>query len=303
MSSPLREVLGTWLVLAVVGVATLVTYSRIPPEETYHVSHSELAGGLSRALVYLNFPVALLAIAILPFAAIRLARVRPRLATTLAVPALLLCMVAVVPGVVRQSNLDARPINVLPAAGVALVALLTVLALVYQRDGEGLERGSRKGDWIRIVMAAGLLVMAIPWAFAEAGFFAPAPFLSRDVPAGETLPAVHLGRHHGIDGVMLALAALALSRALGSLRYKGLSLIMAGYLALMLSYGIANAVQDAWGEQVVKRGWTDWTFPSVLVPEPSLAWASLLVVAAVVFRLWFFPASAPPALSLERTTS
>ena len=42
----------------------MVTYSRIRPEELYHVSRSGLAGGLGRALVFLNFPAALAAIAI-----------------------------------------------------------------------------------------------------------------------------------------------------------------------------------------------------------------------------------------------
>ena len=46
----------------------IVTYSRIEPDELYHVSRSGLGGGFSRALVLFNFPTALMAIAVLAFA-------------------------------------------------------------------------------------------------------------------------------------------------------------------------------------------------------------------------------------------
>ena len=35
----------------------------------------------------------------------------------------------------------------------------------------------------------------------------------------------------------------------------------------MAVYGIANIANDAWFEQVVKRGWTDWAIPNVLRPD------------------------------------
>ena len=37
-----------------------------------------------------------------------------------------------------------------------------------------------------------------------------------------------------------------------------------------------NLVQDAWGEQVVKRGWTSWQIPSAL--HPSLSWVWLVIL-------------------------
>ena len=58
------------------------------------------------------------------------------------------------------------------------------------------------------------------------------------------------GHHHGLDGVLLALSALLLSR----MQVTRLRAVVGAYLALMLAYGLANAVQDAWLEQVVKRG-------------------------------------------------
>ena len=59
------EVALVWAVFLVDAAAILVTYSRLPAHELYHVSGSGLTGGLSRVLVDSNFPVALAAIAIL----------------------------------------------------------------------------------------------------------------------------------------------------------------------------------------------------------------------------------------------
>src|ERR1043166_4602881 len=67
------EVVAVWLLLAVVAVEILVTYSRLPAYELYHVTGSGLAGGASRALVFSNFPTALVAIAVLAIVADRLA--------------------------------------------------------------------------------------------------------------------------------------------------------------------------------------------------------------------------------------
>ena len=49
------EVALVWVLFAVVTVEVLVTYSRIPSGELYHVSGSGIEGGLSRALVFVNF--------------------------------------------------------------------------------------------------------------------------------------------------------------------------------------------------------------------------------------------------------
>ena len=66
----LKELGGVWLGLALRTVAVLTTYGRLDPEELYHVGGSGLAGGLGRALVFLNFPVALIAAAVAVMAAV-----------------------------------------------------------------------------------------------------------------------------------------------------------------------------------------------------------------------------------------
>lgn len=267
-----REAAWVWAGFGAVAIATLVTYARIPAFELYHVSGSGLGGGLGRVLVLLNFPTALVAVAILALCADRLG--------LLGLLPALLCAVVVLPGVVDQDDLDAKAVNAVPAAGVALALTITVVAL--RRGGLG-ARGSRHGDRVRIVLAALIGLAAIPWIFAELGFYAPWPFLAEE---GTPLAAVHLGRHHGTDGVLLALSALALSRQLPRFRRRGLARAAGVYLGVMLTYGLANAAEDFWHEQVVKRGWTEARLPSMLNPELSTAWAVIVVSGLAVYALY-----------------
>ena len=273
------EVTAVWAVFAVSAVAVLITYSRLPPAELYRVSESGLDGGLGRTLVFVNFPVALAAVAI---AAVAAAFIGGPGAT--AAVLLVAASAAVVPFVVDESDLDAKPANAIPPVGVAAAL---VLSAVPARPRNRPAPMPLRGDSARVAVAAALLVVAVPWFFAEAGFYAPDPILADEPSPEEPLAAVHLGHHHGTDGVLLALAALALSRALPRLPPSRLVTAASAYLALMLVYGVANAVQDAWLEQVVKRGATDRAIPSVLNPRLSVPWAVLLLAAALVELTWF----------------
>jgi hypothetical protein len=229
------------------------------------VSVGGLAGGLGRTLVLLNFPISLAAIGV---AGVLLER---RVAPSLCTVAIVLCAVTAFPGVVDQDDLDARLVNVVPAFGVALTLAATVLSkprLTF--------RPLRRFDWLRGVAALILLVGSIPWFFAETGFYGPDPILADEVPAGEEIAAVHLGHHHGTDGLLLALCALLLSRV-------ARTAILQAYVALMFVYGSANALQDFWHEQLVKRGTTSTDVPSVLLPRASVAWLVLVVLALGLF--------------------
>ncbi len=273
-----------WTLFALTAAATFATYARLPPEELYHTSIDGLAGGASRTLVFLNFPTALVALGILPVVVERLLDRHPRAVAVSAAVAAPLCLLVAAPGVVQQADLDARPVNALPAAGVGIVVVLTAAALRASGPGHAPRAA---GDPLRVVLAAVLFLIAIPWLFAELGFYAPDPFYADEPSPDEPLAAVHLGRHHGFDGVLLALAALALSRTLASFRHRRLARVASAYLALMLAYGLANALQDFILEQVYKRGWIDVRPPSVLLPEASVAWALLLAAAVLIEVLWF----------------
>ena len=61
------------------------------------------------------------------------------------------------------------------------------------------------------------------------------------------------------------------------------------YVALMFAYGIVNCVQDAWTEQVVKRGWTRWQVPNVLEPRATWAWLIVLSGGVALWLLLFRP--------------
>ena len=239
-----REPLAVWALFGIVAVEILVTYSRLPARELYHVTGGGIGLGAGRALVFLNFPVALVAIAI--------AAISRRRAALLGA---LLCTPVFWPGVVKQSNLDARWVNAIAAVGVVVVLAATVTTVRAPSDP--------RGDRVRAAIAALALVAALPWLAAELGFFFPGPH-------------VHHGHHHGMDGVLLVLSGLLLSR-------QAATPLVRAYLALMFAYGVGNILNDGWGEQVVARGWTSWSFPSVLEPGATWPWGVLLVAAAALW--------------------
>jgi len=271
----LAEVFAVWALCGVIALSILVTYSRIPHEKLYHVSGDGLSGGLSRVLVFVNWPGALIAIAVLGIVVER-AR-RPILATT----ALVLCLVIFIPGVIEEPDLDAKWVNVLPAVGVALVLVLSVSAA----RSEGLGGwGSARGDLLRIAAFTVLALVSLPWFFAETGFYIPGRvFLASEVY--EDLAAVHLGEHHGFVGLQVIAAMLLLSRELPRLRADWRRTALAAWMSGLIAYGLGNIANDAWGEQVVKRGWTDWGLPSVVRPSVNWFWLVVLAVGAAIFVL------------------
>lgn len=99
--------------------------------------------------------------------------------------------------------------------------------------------------------------------------------------------AVHPGSHHGLDGVLLALTALLLSRRIGSLKGRWLRRAARLYCAAMLAYGLANILNDVWYEQLVKRGTLRWSVPSMILPAPTVAWALLVLVVVVLYVFVF----------------
>jgi hypothetical protein len=92
-----------------------------------------------------------------------------------------------------------------------------------------------------------------------------------------------------MDGLLLTLTALIVSRQLGTIRRPVLRTLTALYLALMLVYGLTNLANDLWIEQVVKRDWTGWEIPEVLQPSLSAAWAAMIACGLVIYALWLRP--------------
>lgn len=288
----LREVYVVWLLFALAAVAVFVTYWRLPPSELWKVTHSGLAGGAGRAFVFLSYSAALAAIAVV---AIVVDRLQDRRAVLLGIASVVLCATVAIPGVQTPNDLDAKWANLPAVVGVAIAASLTVWAAARGRAEE--VHTTRAGDLARLGTTLVVLFFATPYIAAELGFFLNGvPLLGWIFQTGQLRPepgggaahaAVHHGHHHGLDGFLLAVTALLLSRLLGGIRRHGLRALTAAYLSLMLVYGLANMANDLWTEQVVKRDWTSWQIPDVLSPSLSAAWA-LIVACAVVVYLAFW---------------
>jgi hypothetical protein len=260
---------AVWALLLATTAVVLITYSRLPPEELYNVSEEGLALGLGRALVFLNYPVSLVAI---PIAWLAADRVGSRAAFWAAGAATVLCAMTAWPGVVDQEDLDAKVINAVPAIGVAIAFLLSLRA-----PWEPV--GRLRLDPLRVAIGVAVWVVAPVWIAAVLGFYFPGDlFLGEEIRRGgdgSLGPAVHLGDHEGLDAALLVTSALVLTR------YRP-RLAVCLVLALMFAYGLAVEWRDFWFEQVVKRDWTSWTPPQVLTPRLSLAWGALILLAAAI---------------------
>ena len=298
----LAEALALWAILGVLCVLAWITSARLPARDFYNVSGTGVRAGASRVLVLLGWPISIIAIALLAVAVDRLladdslGRRARRLVVGSAWVSFGLCLTIVWPGVVNQDNLDAKPSNALAAIGVCLVLALTLWG--FARRGAGRYPRGVVGDRAAVALIALLLVAGIPWLFAHIGFYVGdvpglrAIFMSKKIipEAGHPhLHAVHLGNHEGLDGILLAATALALSRQLGLMRRTRLRSFLAGYLAVALCYGLGVCIQDGWHEQLVKRGWLGTQFPNVIRPGLTLAWGGLLVCAALAHRLVIRP--------------
>ena len=260
---------AVWALLLATAAVLLITYTRLPPEQLYNVSEEGLALGLGRTLVFLNYPVSLVAI---PIAWLAADRIEARWALWAAVTATVLCAVTAWPGVVDQDDLDAKAVNVLPAIGVAIAFVLSLRA-PWERVGR------LPLDPVRIVIGAVVWLTALVWIASVSGFYFPGDVLLgeelRRGGDGQLAPAVHLGDHEGLDAALLVTSSLILSR------YRPRPAVLA-LLALAFVYGLTVEWRDFWFEQVVKRDWTSWAPPQVLTPRLSLGWAVLLVLAAAL---------------------
>ena len=276
--APQGEAIGAWLLWALVLAAVAITYSRLPVEELYRVDEGGLTGGLGRALVLTNFPTAIVAVLLVLVAMDAL----PSRAWWLAGLAIALCAVTAMPGVVDEDDLDARPVNIVPALGVLLALGLTVAAA--RRAGTDTAPRTR-ADAVRVAATAVILLAALPWLAADLGTtFPEGVYLTERLgrePDGSMIQAVHVGHHHGWDGALLALTAIWLSRVrLTGRRLRG---VFVAYVSLLLAYGLVNATQDLWLEQVVKRGWSDSRIPEAIRPDLGWVWGVIVSLAAALW--------------------
>jgi len=291
----LREARALWLMWAIVAALVWITYARLPASDFYNVTGTGFGAGAARVLVLLGWPISLAALALLAPAADRLLSSPNTTASRRAVigasaASVVLCMTIAWPGVITQSNLDAKPSNLLAACGVGIAAAVTAVAL--RRTGPGPRMAVGIGDRVAIALLAVMGVAALPWIFANVGVYVgDVPVLSQVFMSKKILPepghphlhAVHLGNHEGLDGWLLAATALGLRRALPTMRATRLRAVLAGYLAVLLVYGVMVAANDFWHEQLVKRGTTSLMLPDVITPGLTWGWGMLLAAAALLY--------------------
>ncbi|MGH3074189.1 MAG: hypothetical protein ACRDQC_04660 [Gaiellales bacterium] len=308
----LQEALVAWAVWGVVAVGVWETYARFPPIELYNVTRSGFAGGAARTLVFLDWPVAIAAVAIVVVAADRIlagpASAGVRWGTTItAAAAIALSATIALPDVLDPDHLDAHPRNLPAAVGVLLAFGLTLVA-VWLR-GAGPREPLTRGDLLAIAVVPVLIAIALPWILAGAGLYTGDVPVLDDIyvskaivpePGEPALVAVHLGNHEGIDGILLAATAFGLRRPLRRMRPTVMRPLLGAYLALIAVYGLAVAADDFWLEQLQKRGTVSRGLPYVLTPGPRPAWAALLAVAAVVYVVAFRVGNDPGSSTARR---
>ena len=308
----MQEALVAWALWGLVAIGVWATYARFPAAELYNVTGTGFAAGAARTLVFLSWPVAIAAVALVVVAADRLlAGSIPgwgRAATVLATAAAIaLCATIALPGALDPNDLDARAANVPAAVGVLLALIVTLTAVGVR--GTGPRAPLTRGDRLAIAAVPLLVIVAMPWILAGVGLYTgDVPvlddvYISKAVvpePGEPALRAVHLGNHEGIDGILLAATAFALRRSLRRMRPTALRPLLGGYLALIAVYGLAVAADDFWIEQLEKRGTVSRGLPYVLTPGPRPAWAALVAVACVVYAVAFRVGNDPGSSTARR---
>ena len=296
------DALVLWGLFLAIAVAAMVTYARLPARELYHVSSPGVRTGIGRGLAFAGFPAAPVAVAVVWLLAQHLTR---RVVTVAAVAATVLASSVFWPGAVNEADPDSRPVSVL--ALVAVVAVIALTVGVARSAGFRRPRVRLREERIRLAVLAAFFVAEIPWLAALIGvsldhvpvlnsMFLSDSFVDQPGIPG-VHPAVHAGLHHGLCGALLVTSSLWLSRHLHGVSRPKRRRILAGYLSLLIAYGGANALQDFWLEQIVKRDLVGWQFPYMLQPRASWAFLGIVTAAALIYRTVLRPAREGPSPS------
>lgn len=281
----IADVLLIWAILGFVAIEVLITYSRTPIQEFNPVSTGGIPGGAGATVAYISFPVGLTALAILP---IVIGRARRDLVIACLTVAAIVVAFVLWPGSLEQAGLEVTPTRAMAAIGALIVLGMTLAA--WRTHGAG-KLGRERGDTLRIGLAAVLFVGALPWMAADLGLslnnipVLGSSFLTDQLASQPSVhglhQAVHDGHHHGMDGVLLAWTALLVSRTLGHLAHARTRILLTAYTGFLLVYGSANAFQDFWTEQIVKRGLTTHEIAIFLTPSLSIPWLVIMLLTPV----------------------
>lgn len=283
----LGEVLALWALYAGELVVILVAASRRPVVEEQREARLR-ADRAWQTMSFVRHPLAVAAVPLGGLAAMRLGRERRgKAAWRSATPVAMVVTLLTARPKARRKRQDG--VAIVASGVVAWAALLTMAAV--RESGVGGVAPWNRVDRLRLAVALGVGVLALPWILADGNVYVgdiPAfgrIFLSRQrVPAGARGPAVHLGHHHGMDGALLVWTGLALSRQLEAVADERERSALSFGLAGLIAYGLARLIEDGWYEQIVKRGWTTARVPRLVVngrfASPK-GWVGLLLATGV----------------------
>ena len=206
----------------------------------------------------------------------------PRRAWSLAGPAIALCAVTAWPGSSTRTTSTRGSSTPLPALGVALALGLTVAATrasggAVRRRACGSTRSASRSALI-------VLLVSIPWLAAELGVLPARGRRSSwsgpgSRPTAPSSPPSTSGTTTASTAPLLVpRRSCSRGRTCGRAVSRWRRRL---YVSLMFAYGAVNLAQDAWNEQLVKRGLVDWRIPSALEPAPEPVWLVVLALAAV----------------------
>ena len=302
-----------WVVIIFYSIPLFVVNAILPSSERYGISEEGFLAGFYRLILWLNFPVAVLSL-LCNFIVLDIwldkrkeeGHLRSfyghKIWPVLTVLSSFLCLIVVFPGVLDDKNLQFDLVHLLPATGVllSLIGFFSVFNLLSDPEKktsspfEKIVGSKQKANWpigIGLVLA---LLLSLPWIFADLGIYiGDIPLLGKawmsrePTPHREWLAAVHLGHHHGMDGLFLLFFALLIGKDLSDLALSSLRLSLSFCCALLVPYGFWALFSDFWEEQIWKRGVTDLCFDNALTPQVNLYWLGFLVVALLVHFFWF----------------
>jgi hypothetical protein len=163
--------LVAWAVWGLVAVAVWVTYARLPASQLYNVSGCGFAAGASRTLVFLDWPVALAAVALTAVAAERLLTGRltrtGRIATiATGLAAVVLCATSGC----RACSIRTTSTRGRPTARRRLASALRSSSLSSRSGFAGPAASSRShADKLAVAAVPVLIALSVPWVMAGVG--------------------------------------------------------------------------------------------------------------------------------------
>ncbi|MHA1378692.1 MAG: hypothetical protein ACTSRG_09950 [Candidatus Helarchaeota archaeon] len=149
-----------------------------------------------------------------------------------------------------------------------IIFISTILILLDNRENElELERPWQRSDYIRVIMLGLVIFFGLPWLFAIHGvFISDIPGLNsiflgsqRGVlgtnPFDYLYPSVHLGTHHGLDGLLFIIYAVVYSILVFVMKNSKIRNFLIFAIGILASYGLVAYLEDFFHEQIIKRGY------------------------------------------------